>query len=396
MLAFARRQELKPEPVDVVRHINSITDMLRRTLGPMIEIGFEPEDGLSLIMVDPNQLELAVLNLALNARDAMPEGGRLTLTARRDIVTETSAHELSPGEYVCISVADTGAGMDEATLKRAAEPFFTTKGPSKGTGLGLSMVYGLAAQSGGLVRLSSDIGVGTTVEVWFPVAGAGSIDRSVSATPLVGEMATSLEVLLVEDDFLVAESTIFMLEHLGHRVTASSSAAEALLHLDARSDFDLVITDNAMTGMTGIELAQRIRETKPGLPVILATGYAELPTGQELDLPRLTKPYRLDKLSSLLSEMMEFEFDSAAAVGQPGGFGVGTRAPPSATRASPARTSSAPAASGHEIGSPSHSVDKTMPTTGTPRKPIELTTVGRVRATDMAADDASGPAMMPR
>jgi signal transduction histidine kinase/ActR/RegA family two-component response regulator len=304
MLAFARRQELKPEPVDVVRHINGMTDMLRRTLGPMIEIGFAPEDGLSLIMVDPNQLELAVLNLALNARDAMPSGGRLTITARRDI-TEASLQNLPPGEYVCLSVADTGTGMDEATLKRAAEPFFTTKGPSKGTGLGLSMVYGLAAQSGGLVRLSSTLGVGTTVEVWFPVAAAGAVDRSISATPLVGEMAASLEILLVEDDALVAESTIFMLEHLGHRVTASASAAEALLHLDARPDFDLVITDNAMAGMTGIELAQRIRETKPSLPVVLATGYAELPTGQELGLPRLTKPYRLDKLSLLLSELME-------------------------------------------------------------------------------------------
>jgi CheY-like chemotaxis protein len=305
MLAFARRQELKPEAVDVVRHINGITDMLRRTLGPPVEIAFEPEDGLSPITVDPNQLELAVLNLALNARDAMPNGGRLTIAARRALPPMPNLQNLPPGDYVCVSVTDTGVGMEEAILKRAAEPFFTTKGPSQGTGLGLSMVFGLAAQSGGLAQISSKLGVGTTVAIWFPVAGAVSPDRPAVAAPLVSAGTAALNVLLVEDDPMVAESTAFMLEHLGHRVVAASSGVQALDLLGSEPDIDLVITDNAMAGMTGIELSERIRQVSPGLPVILATGYTELPTGRELGLPRLNKPYRLDKLSALLGELAE-------------------------------------------------------------------------------------------
>jgi signal transduction histidine kinase len=305
MLAFARRQELKPEAVDVVRHINGITDMLRRTIGPQIDIVFEPESGLSLITVDPNQFELAVLNLALNARDAMPNGGRLTIAARKALPPALKLHNLAPGDYVCVSVADTGAGMEEAILKRAAEPFFTTKGPSQGTGLGLSMVFGLAAQSGGQAQISSKLGVGTTVEILFPVAAAVSVDRTAAPAPLTSTMTAALTVLLVEDDLMVAESTAFMLEHLGHRVVSASSGAQALLLLEAEPDIDLVITDNAMAGMTGIELSERIREVNPSLPVILATGYAELPTGSGLELPRLNKPYRLDKLSALLLELVE-------------------------------------------------------------------------------------------
>jgi signal transduction histidine kinase len=306
MLAFARRQELKPETVDVVRHINGITDMLKRTLGPLIEIKFEPEAALSPITADPNQLELAVLNLALNARDAMPNGGRLIIAARRAVPPTANIQNLVPGEYVCVSVTDTGTGMEEAVLKRAAEPFFTTKGPSQGTGLGLSMVFGLAAQSGGLAQISSKLGIGTTVEIWFPVAGTAAPDRSApAATPLVATMTAALTVLLVEDDPMVAESTSFMLEHLGHRVVAASSGVQALTLLESEPEIDLVITDNAMAGMTGIELSERIRRLNPKLPVVLATGYTELPSGGELGLPRLNKPYRLDKLSSLLLELVE-------------------------------------------------------------------------------------------
>ncbi|MBV8651416.1 MAG: response regulator, partial [Alphaproteobacteria bacterium] len=305
MLAFARRQELKPETVDIVRHVNGITDMLKRTLGPQIEIVFEPEAALPPITADPNQLELAVLNLALNARDAMANGGRLTIAARRAVPPTASLQNLAPGDYVCVSVTDTGTGMEEAVLKRAAEPFFTTKGPTQGTGLGLSMVFGLAAQSGGLAQISSKLGVGTTVDIWFPVAGTVSGDRAApTITPLVAPMTAVLTVLLVEDDPMVAESTAFMLEHLGHHVVAASSGVQALKLLESEPEIDLVITDNVMAGMTGIELSERIRRLKPKLPVVLATGYTELPTGGGSGLPRLNKPYRLDKLSSLLLELV--------------------------------------------------------------------------------------------
>jgi signal transduction histidine kinase len=169
MLAFARRQELKPETVDVASLIGGMEEMLRRTLGPGIQISAEFEDGLLPIRADPNQLELGLLNLALNARDAMPLGGMMAISARC-ASAQDGLHGLAAGQYVCISVHDTGTGMDEATLQHAVEPFFTTKGSGKGTGLGLPMVHGLAAQSGGAMWISSRLGEGTTVELWLPVS----------------------------------------------------------------------------------------------------------------------------------------------------------------------------------------------------------------------------------
>ncbi|MBV9522306.1 MAG: response regulator, partial [Alphaproteobacteria bacterium] len=305
MLAFARRQELKPESVDVARQINGMTEMLRRSLGPMIEISFEHEEVVPLVMVDPNQLELAVLNLVLNSRDAMPNGGRITIAARSKSVGEPAPQNLAPGRYVCLTVTDTGTGMDETTLKRAPEPFFTTKGPDKGTGLGLSTVYGLASQSGGMARISSKIGVGTQAELWLPVAGLGVVDEAGSPAAHITPTNAPLSILLVDDDRLVAESTMLMLEHLGHRVLVAFSGAEAMTLLDARPAIDVVITDNAMPGTTGVELASRIRQSLPGLPIILATGYAEIAPDQAAGLPRLSKPYRLDELSSMLAKLMD-------------------------------------------------------------------------------------------
>src|SRR5258708_2221136 len=180
MLAFARRQELAPEAVDVARLIKGMAEMLQRSIGPAIDITMEFADRLALIRVDPNQLELALLNLALNARDAMPQGGRLTFGAQR-CKLDAPAHGINPGDYLCVTVTDTGTGMDEATLKRAAEPFFTTKEVGKGTGLGLSMVYGLAAQSEGGTRISSRLGEGTTVELWLPVVETHAAGQSQSA-----------------------------------------------------------------------------------------------------------------------------------------------------------------------------------------------------------------------
>jgi signal transduction histidine kinase len=305
MLAFARRQELQPEAVNVQRLANTMVEMLRRSLGPVVEIGMEFEDGLALVRVDPNQLELAILNLALNARDAMPDGGRLSLAARGERVVAGSVQGLATGDYVRLTVSDTGTGMDEATLKRAAEPFFTTKGTGKGTGLGLSMVYGLAAQSGGVIRIQSRLGAGTTVELWLPVAAAEEAQRPRPAATLAVVPTRSFAVLLVDDDPMVSSGTSAMLQDLGHSVVTAASAAHALDMLRCETPVDLVITDHAMPGMTGAELAKHIRDMRPDLPIILATGYAEVPNNLISGMPRLDKPYRLDKLASMIAAVVE-------------------------------------------------------------------------------------------
>jgi signal transduction histidine kinase len=303
MLAFARRQELKPEAVDLARLVKGMAEMLQRSLGPEIVIGMEFENELDDILVDPNQLELALLNLALNGRDAMPQGGHVNITARREMI-ESRNQGMNPGAYVRLAVTDTGTGMDEMTLKRAAEPFFTTKGTGKGTGLGLSMVYGLAAQSGGGARISSRLGVGTTVELWLPVAPDGAAGQPRAARSQIEESARSLSVLVVDDDPMVAASTVAILEDLDHRVLVASSGALALDVISSGAKIDVVITDHAMPRMTGVELAKQIRESKPTLPIILATGYADVPKGEDFGLPRLAKPYRQTELAGMLAALV--------------------------------------------------------------------------------------------
>ena len=313
MLAFARRQELRPERVDVARHIFGMVEMLRRSIGPTIEISAEFEEELPPVRVDPSQLELAILNLSLNARDAMPEGGRLRIGARHQEVTASSPLTLAAGRYVCIAVTDGGLGMDEATLKRAPEPFFTTKEIGKGTGLGLSMVYGLATQSGGLARITSEVGRGTTVEIWLPIADADIVPLAAASASPTPRAARSGSILLVDDDPLVTEGTVEMLEYLGHSVTIAASGAEALTVMHSDAHFDLVITDYAMPGMTGLVLAEHIRKLKPEIPIILATGYAETPAGDHgVQTIRLGKPYRLEKLASLLNGLLSRESTALA------------------------------------------------------------------------------------
>ncbi len=303
MLAFAKRQDLKPEIVDVAKLVGGMIEMLRSSIGPTIDVVTEFQDGLAPVRVDANQLELAVLNLALNARDAMPIGGRLSISARQERVDRDNAHGLSAGSYVSIAVADSGVGMDEQTLKRAPEPFFTTKGAGKGTGLGLSMVYGLAAQSGGAAQIASAIGGGTTVRVWLPVA-AGEQPTFVATQPRSLDPATKHgAILLVDDDELVGEAIATMIQEFGHEVTFANSAARALEILKSGTACDLVITDHAMPSMTGVELARRIRMLRPGLPIVLATGYANL-AGADADMKRLTKPFRRDALAALLASLL--------------------------------------------------------------------------------------------
>jgi len=306
LLAFARRQELKPKAVNVAALMSGMTELLERSLGSAIKIETRIPVDLPAIHVDINQLELALLNLAVNARDAMPFGGSLAISAACDTVADAkTVPELAGGDYVRITVADTGVGMDETILAKAREPFFTTKGPGKGTGLGLSMVHGLAAQSGGALRLSSKAGQGTRVDLWLPRSEHEAKPESNGAQPPLKPARPHCRILLVDDDALVRMGTVDMLEDLGHEVVEAGSAAEALTLLQAGAGLDMVITDQAMPGMRGTELAAQIGQKYPGLPIILATGYAELPNDEASGLPRLAKPFRQEDIAKVIDAVME-------------------------------------------------------------------------------------------
>jgi len=286
MLAFARKQDLKPVVVDVPELVRGMTSLLKFEAGIRIETRF-PMD-LPKVKADANQLELAILNLAVNARDAMPNGGVITIAAREDHDENNSPAK----RHVTLSVADTGCGMDEETLKHAQEPFFTTKGVGKGTGLGLSMVNGLAEQSGGRLVLKSRVGEGTTAEILLPVAEEAAAP-TLRGEPIVSIPRTSrrLSVLVVDDDLLVLENTAAMVEDLGHAVVEARSGEEALALLRRTRTVDLAIMDYAMPGMTGLQLADAVAAERPGTVLLLSTGYAELPSGERSSLPRISKPF---------------------------------------------------------------------------------------------------------
>src|SRR5829696_2234362 len=298
LLAFARRQELSVEVVALQRLIPEMLDFLRHSVGPNIEIRAEISPEVGAIEVDANQLELALINLAVNARDAMPQGGSLTMACHNEDSGKSIG--LSRDPFVCITVTDTGEGMSEATLARAQEPFFTTKGVGKGTGLGLSMVHGFTAQSGGTMRIRSQSGRGTSVTLWLPRAKEGSRIADVDVPIAQPKEARSLRVLLVDDDILVSMGAADMLLDLGHSVTEAQSGPHALKLLEADAPFDAVVTDYAMPGMNGLELAQRIKEKNPKLPIILATGYAELPADRSIEFQHLSKPYTSKDLAAAL------------------------------------------------------------------------------------------------
>jgi len=302
LLAFARKQELQARATNAVSLVEDMRGLIERALGPLVRVGIETDDDLPAVTVDPHQLEMALLNLAVNARDAMPVGGVLTIRLKAHNLAGSSELHLPAGRYLCLSVRDTGEGMDSDTLAKAIEPFFSTKGVGKGTGLGLSMVHGLAEQSGGAFRLESTVGRGTTAHLWLPVA-EGLPERSVD-TALRPENVRPATILLVDDDALIASSTLALLEDLGHKVVEASSGAEALKLLDGGLQPDLIITDHAMPGMTGIELAVRVRSRKPELPILLATGFAELVGTQPIELPRLAKPFTQDQLSDVIGRLL--------------------------------------------------------------------------------------------
>ncbi|MGB9065008.1 MAG: PAS domain S-box protein, partial [Pseudolabrys sp.] len=301
MLAFARNYELNKEVTSIPDLVRGMTELLQRSIGPSFNLETHFPLSLKPIEVDTNQLELALLNLTLNARDAMPDGGDIILAAREESVA--AAHKgLEAGNYIRVSVTDTGEGMDEETLGRATEPFFTTKGVGKGTGLGLSMVHGFAEQSGGRLILRSQKDRGTTAELWLPVAKA-SVQPVTPAQAAPAKTVQPLTILAVDDDALVLMNTVSMLEDLGHAVFEAYSGKEALEILRREDSIDLVVTDQAMPKMTGTELAKVIRSEWPDIPVLLATGYADLGPRDDIGLPKLTKPFFQRDLSAAIVRM---------------------------------------------------------------------------------------------
>ncbi|MEG3086085.1 hybrid sensor histidine kinase/response regulator [Sphingomonas sp. PB4P5] len=300
LLAFARRQPLQPTPVDLQELIDGMTGLIATTLGPQIEIRTAVAH-IPPVKADPNQLEMAILNLSVNARDAMPEGGVLTIAAVRDSVQGEHRAGLRPGHYVRLSVADTGSGMDEVTRLRAIEPFFSTKGIGKGTGLGLSMAHGLAAQLGGGLDIVSQPGMGTIVELWLPISF--ELLDSAGETPVMRAAGIARgTALLVDDEELVRMSTADMLIDLGYDVIEAASAEEALRLIEAGAAPDVLVTDHLMPGMSGEQLARLLRVSRPTLPVLIVSGYAEA-EGIAPDLPRLTKPFRNAEMAARLAAL---------------------------------------------------------------------------------------------
>jgi CheY-like chemotaxis protein/anti-sigma regulatory factor (Ser/Thr protein kinase) len=308
LLAFARRQNLRVEPTDIAGLVGGMMGLIERSLGAQLELQLKLRPGLPSALVDANQLELALLNLVVNARDATPQGGAVGIELS---LRSAEAHgAFAAGDYVCLCVTDSGHGMDETTLRRAVEPFFSTKEPGKGTGLGLSMIDGLMTQLNGRLLLSSRVGEGTRAELWLPVAAATPAAAPVPAAeapapaPVPAPGAASLAVLLVEDDPLIAMATAAMLKKLGHQTREARNGAQALSLIEAGTPFDLMITDYSMPRMTGMQLAEAVRKLRPDLPIVLATGYAELPADATLELPRLDKPYMIRDLARAIEAVM--------------------------------------------------------------------------------------------
>ena len=302
MLSFARKQELRLEAVDLTDLVRGMAELLQRTIGLGVAIDTRFPLILPPVQADARQLELALMNLAVNARDAMPDGGTITISARRETVG-TDHNLLEPGDYVVLLVEDQGEGMDEETLTKAAEPFFTTKGIGKGTGLGLPMVQGMAQQSGGTLVLSSIKGEGTKVEIWLRVSTeqpAAAAEPGAARRP-AADPSTRLRILAVDDDPLVLENTAAMLNELGHEVLQAQSGREALRVLDGEP-VDLIVTDYAMPGMTGEELTQKVLADQPSLPILMVSGYADLPEGSGMSVPRLGKPFGEEELARAIAE----------------------------------------------------------------------------------------------
>ena len=310
LLAFSRRQSLDSRPTDVGKLIHSLEDLLRRTMNESIEVEILSSSSLSPALVDANQLESAIINLAINARDAMPDGGRLTLSCEEvELDEECFARNpgISPGRYIMVGVSDTGVGIDGDTLDKVFDPFFTTKPIGQGTGLGLSMVYGFAKQSNGLVRIDSQVGEGTRVTIFLPVADLQPHEEPAESAAI--HHGDGQSVLLVEDDESVRLLVRDVLEELGYKATEAADGQQAVRILESGRRFDLMISDVGLPGMNGRQLAEIAREHLPDLPVLFVTGYAEgaAVRGGFLsdNMQMITKPFQIEMLSARIREMLE-------------------------------------------------------------------------------------------
>ena len=300
LLAFARRQPLQAGPVDLAVLVGSMAELVASTSGPRIRVEVDLPPDLPPVLADANQLEMAILNLSVNARDAMPDGGTLTISGELREIGEGHRTGLAPGLYVRLSVSDTGAGMDETVLARAIEPFFSTKGVGHGTGLGLSMVHGLTAQLGGAMTIDSRVAFGTCVALWLPRASQAMAAASGELRPPAPHEARGI-ALLVDDEPLVRASVAEMLSDLGYSVIEAASAAEALGRLDGGLEPDLLVADHLMAGMTGSELVRTVRDRWPTVPALIISGHEVDAIAP--DLARLTKPFRQEELAALIASL---------------------------------------------------------------------------------------------
>jgi PAS domain S-box-containing protein len=310
LLAFSRRQSLDRKPIDVVKLIESMRDLLSRTLGEQIQLTTSLPDDAWQAIADANQLESAVLNLIINARDAMPDGGQLQIAVANASITEqdVSGHvEWAAGDYVVVSVTDNGEGMSPAIVEKAIDPFFTTKPIGQGTGLGLSMIYGFARQSGGHLKLASVLGEGTCVSLYLPRnTGLSSVTQPAAliATPL----GSGETVLIVEDDASVRLVVVTVLEELGYLAIEAADGAQALPVLQSGARVDLLITDVGLPGINGRHLAEVARQTRPDLPILFLTGYAAMAASRAdflgHGMAMMTKPFALEALATKIQSML--------------------------------------------------------------------------------------------
>jgi nitrogen-specific signal transduction histidine kinase/ActR/RegA family two-component response regulator len=305
LLAFARRQQLAPAPVEMAGLSTAVTDLLAHTLGGLVELEWKIDAGLWSPFADQSQLELALMNLIINARDAMPEGGSISVEGENRSLAEPQ-HGLSAGDYVVLAVADTGCGISPEMLEQVMEPFFTTKEVGKGTGLGLSMVYGFAKQSGGAFRMDSSVGRGTRAAIWLPRAPsnfAATVEPSHSRSG--GSDVRPLKVLLIDDHQAVRTTTAALLRYQGHEVIEASDGPEALSLLETNHDCcELLITDYAMPHVSGAEVIRKAREIRPNLPAIITTGYADAQSiaRRPENVAVIAKPFSPEQLEAAICE----------------------------------------------------------------------------------------------
>jgi signal transduction histidine kinase/CheY-like chemotaxis protein len=315
LLAFSRRQKLEPKPTNLNEAVGNLAELLQSTVGGSIRLQTRLEHGLWTAMVDPTQIEMIILNLAINARDALGGDGEIWVETANAVIRRapTRPEEPQPGEYVVLSVRDTGCGMDPDTLSRAFEPFFTTKGVGKGSGLGLSQVLGFATQSGGGVRLETQVGAGTTVKVYLPRAHAPA--ASAAPSLMLESLSASARggtVLLVDDDDQVRATTADMLRAQGFRVVEAGSGGAALEALESGGRFDLLLLDFAMPGMNGADVARAAATKRPGLRILFVTGYADLAAISHVDEQLvIRKPFEERELARRLAHALGEEDEDA-------------------------------------------------------------------------------------